>query len=903
MDDLLREFLTESSESLLGLEQEIVELERRPKDKDLLGSIFRTIHTIKGTCGFLDLTRLEGIAHSAENVLGRLRDGEISVSDDVIGDVLSAVDIIKDILEGLEETEEEPQGDDSLAIRRLDAWLENDDDARDLAALDAMFQAARDRSAAGEPPGATNVPQTTGSEEGSDETAPAPDAQSSSADDAASPAGAQSPSAGTTGASNGGPSRGRAGKGEGDNDKRAVAEASLRVDVEVLDRLMNLAGELVLARNQLNQLAQREEHWAFNAPVQQLNRVTTDLQEAVMKTRMQPVGNAWGKLPRLIRDLANAGGKQIDLLMVGGETELDRQILQAIKDPLTHMVRNSADHGIEMPDVRAAQGKNPQGQVVLEAFHEGGHIVIEIRDDGKGLNVEAIRRKAVERGLVDEDVAAGMPAHRVFEFIFEAGFSTATKVTSVSGRGVGMDVVRRNIERIGGTIEVSSGVGDGTTMRIKIPLTLAIMSALIVGAGGQTFAIPQIAVLELVRVGAENARLVETVNGSRFYRLREDLLPLVRLADVLGLEEASESIEDMGSIIVCQVGHLRFGLVANEILDTHEIVVKPVGRRVKGIREYAGTTILGDGSVIMILDVPGIALEQELQARTTSRDEDQQDHVEETYTGQGTSLLLFEAGAEAPKAVPLALVSRLEEFPVDTIERADGHWVVQYRGQLLPIVGADPEMDMLSLDPRPVVVVSDGDLPIGLAVDAISDIVQEELKVEVHSATPGILGTAVVAGRATELVDIDHHVGQAHRGWRSGLTGNEGARVLVVDDSPFFLNLLTPVLRAEGYRVSVSHDGQHALTRLNRGERFDLVVSDIDMPQVDGFQLARFVRADGRWEGVPMVALTSRDSDADRATGIEAGFDRYLKKFDQEAVLDAIREVLGTVSESEEVLV
>ena len=914
MDDLLREFLTESNENLLRIEQEIVLLEQRPDDKDLLGSIFRSMHTIKGTCGFLGLERMEKVAHAAENVLGAVRDGELALTDGVTSDVLAAVDVIKEILEGLEGNEEEPQGDDTDLIARLDGWL-GDDGTRSEENLDLLFQAALAAQKAVDPAlaEAPRPDETPAPAEAPAEPAPTPV-------EASAPAPAAAPMEKAADAP-----KEKQVQGGG----QSVADQTLRVDVGVLDRLMNLAGELVLTRNQLIQLSQKEEDSAYLTPVQQLNRVTTDLQEAVMKTRMQPVGNAWGKLPRLVRDLASASGKKIDLVMTGAETELDRQILQAIRDPLTHMVRNSADHGIESPKERRAAGKPEQGEIVLEAFHEGGHIVIEIRDDGKGLDVDRIRKKAVERGVATEEAVADMPDHRVFEFIFEAGFSTAQQVTAVSGRGVGMDVVRRNIEKIGGTIEVNSTVGRGSNFRIKIPLTLAIMSALIVGVRGQSFAIPQIGVLELVRIAEGNRQQVENVNGALFYRLRDQLLPLVRLDGVLGFQEVSSEAE--GSIVVCQLGASRFGVIVDAIHDTHEIVVKPVGRMVKGVRVYAGTTILGDGRVIMILDIPGIAQAADVLTRgQEDHSRADADEVEESGDA-GSALLLFDAGVEAPRAVQLSQVSRLEEFAAKDIEWADGRWVVQYRGKLLPLVAGSDRIEMRAKDPRQVVVFSDGTQSMGLAVDAIRDIIQHQIVVEAESDTPGILGSIVVQGKTTELVDIDYYLAQVRfrRSWErppsvswAGSTGGNGngsangnghqkgngdgqggfphRRILLVDDSPFFLNMLVPVLRSAGFDVTASLDGKQALDRLTTEGDFDAVVSDIDMPNLDGFELARRIREVPEWSDLPLIALTSRDSQEDRSHGAEVGFDRYLLKFDQNEVLAAVTAIVQAADEHAE---
>lgn len=535
-------------------------------------------------------------------------------------------------------------------------------------------------------------------------------------------------------------------------------ESSLRVNVVLLDRLMNLVGELVLARNQLIQLSTGTEESVFATPVQHLNRVASDLQEAVMKTRMQPIGAAWGKLPRLVRDLAAATGKKIELDMRGAETELDRQILQAIQDPLTHMVRNSADHGIESPDERIDNGKPAHGTITLNAYHEGGHVILEITDDGAGINVDRVRSKAIERGLVKADAAMAMSESQILRFIFEPGFSTAAQITNVSGRGVGMDVVRSNIERIGGTVDLSSRMGEGSTVRVKIPLTLAIVSALVVKAGAHVFAIPQIGVVELVRVTEELQHRMERVNQVRFYRLRDALLPIVDLAGLLALN--SDSSRSEFNIVVCQVGTLRFGLVVDDVYDTQEIVVKPVGRLVKHVTVYSGCTILGDGRVIMILDTTGIAS----TAMPSTQNERTVPRSVEAQTTQNTereSILLFDAGGATLQAVPLVRVARLEEFGAEQLEEADGRLVVQYRGALLPIIAANPSMNVRARVPRPVIVLSADGQTMGLAVEEIKDIVEEHLVMQAGARRPGVRGVAVIAGKATEVLDVTHFLSEA----------------------------------------------------------------------------------------------------------------------------------------------
>jgi two-component system chemotaxis sensor kinase CheA len=554
----------------------------------------------------------------------------------------------------------------------------------------------------------------------------------------------------------------RRGTGDGHH---GVSDSTLRVGVDVLDKLMNLVGELALGRNQLLQLAASADESPFAKPIQQLDRVTTDLLEAVMKTRMQPIGNAWTKLPRLVRDLSSSSGKQIALVMHGAETDLDRQILQAIQDPLTHMIRNSADHGVEAPAVRRAAGKPELGTIRLSARHEGGHVVIEIVDDGAGINAARVRRKAIERGLVKADVVEAMPDAQVLRFIFEPGFSTAEQVTSVSGRGVGMDVVRSNIDAIGGTVELSSVLDKGTTVRIKIPLTLAIISALLVGTAGESFAVPQIGIVELVGVTDEQRHLVENVHGAQFYRLRETLLPLVQLRSFLRLEPSAAS--ETYNIVVCQVGETRFGLVVEEVFDTQEIVVKPVGRLTKHLQAYAGCTITGDGRVIMILDTTGIATIAQVSSNETRDEAEKAAQAAERALAAAQvdakeSVLLFDAGYPALQAVPLSLVARLEEFPLSAMEEADGHFLVQYRGALMPVIAASPGMDLRSMDPRPVIVFSDRNRTMGVAVNEIRDIVEEHVKLQRRAARPGVLGVAVIAGRATEVIDTDHFLRHAH---------------------------------------------------------------------------------------------------------------------------------------------
>ena len=692
MDDLLKDFLAESAENLTQLDHDVVELERDPSNTSLLNSIFRAIHTIKGTCGFLELTRLEIISHTAESVLDELRRGTLKVDADVISDILRAVDVIKIILADLAAHGTEPAGDDSLLIGLLQQWL----------TVEAETPAPTESVITGEPEHA--APQ--------EAVSVAPTL----------------------------------------NQPNPVT-ASLRVNISLLDSLMNLAGELVLNRNQLLEMSSREESSAFGAPVQQLNRITAELQSAIMKTRMQPVGSAWGKLPRIVRDIARETGKKIELDMKGAATEMDRQLVQALQDPLTHMVRNSADHGIESLETRRALGKPAVGRIALNAYHEGGCVIVEINDDGKGIDVVEVRRLAVERGIARREIVDAMSDCQALRLVFEPGFSTARSVTHLSGRGVGMDVVRSNIEHVGGAIDISSFRDAGCTIRIRLPLTLAIISSLIVKAAGELFAFPQASVLELIRLSPDDMSRMDVLRNVCLFRLRNELVPVVTLSQVLELPAAAP--ESLTTLIICQTGATRFGIIVEDVVDTQEIVVKPIGRLARAVRCYAGCTILGDGRVVLIVDPAALALRSGTDTTRLSAVVAEAPHAP---AERQDSLLLFGVGDDAVQAVPLSLVARLEEIPFEKIESSGDNHVVQYRGALLPLIPASPSVTFSSGRNSSVIVFNEGSSSFGIAVTEIRDIVEDVLKLEKLTTRPGVLGTAIIAGAATEVLDVSYYM-------------------------------------------------------------------------------------------------------------------------------------------------
>jgi two-component system chemotaxis sensor kinase CheA len=725
---LIKDLLVESFDALDQFDREMLLLEKGEGNAETLNIVFRIIHTIKGSSGCIGLGKIESVAHVGESLLSLLRDGKLAVSPALIGALLEYSDALKAMLRCLKETGEQGGVDYSILLEKLQALQNTSPTPAKPVAAFGLFE--------------------------EDATTPATPA----------PVAATEPLKSVPAAS---PDQPKAPESEaGVKHGAAVADTAIRVDVTQLDRLMNLVGELVLARNQIVQhTTQSKEPTLLNA-AQRLNIITTELQEGVMKTRMQPIGNVWARFPRVVRDLSQELGKKVELVMEGKETDLDRTIIEAIKDPLTHIVRNSVDHGIETPAVRRAAGKPEQGLLILRAFHEGGQVNIEIMDDGRGIDVAKVKEKAIQRGLATADQAGRMSNHEAFALVFLPGFSTVEKVTNVSGRGVGMDVVKTNIEKIGGSVDLSSEAGQGTTLKIKIPLTLAIIPALIVTSGGERFAIPQVSLLELVRLEGEQARKgIDMLYGAPVYRLRGQLLPLAYLNRELKLTGAAAEISDtqleadVVNIVVLHADGRQFGLVVDEINDTEEIVVKPLSKQLKGLTCFAGATIMGDGKVALILDVLGVAQRANVVCEVHDRAlQDNKKAGDETDERQ--TLLLFTAGQNARLAIPLSMVARLEEFPRSKIERSGHQEVVQYRGQILPLIDLakylpnDGGPAAATSDPLQVVVYSEQGRSVGLLVGKINDIVQQTLAVKRQAGQEGILGSAVIQDKVTDLLDV-----------------------------------------------------------------------------------------------------------------------------------------------------
>jgi two-component system, chemotaxis family, sensor kinase CheA len=775
MNEAVRDFLLETHESLAQLDLDLVALEKEPKESETLARVFRALHTVKGTSGFLGFTNLQAVGHAAESLLSRLRAGELVFNADIATTLLGVVDAIRRMLASVEQTEGEGDGDYSALIQTLE-HLKN------TGSLPISTRVGAPVSF--EAPG-LNVPPS-GSELGG----PAPPSSARTSgleamsigpiDDlrgggsSSPPAATISPSALTIAIPPSTPEP--AGAEPPEPRTQAVADSAIRVDVGVLDKLMTLVGELVLARNQIIQFSTSLEDTSFLATVQRLNGLTTELQANVMKTRMQPIGNIWNKFPRVVRDLAIACGKQARIEMEGQETELDKTIIEAIRNPLTHLLRNAIDHGMETPEERVRLGKPAEGRLSLHAFHEEGKVIIEIADDGKGIDTQKVREKAINAKLITPEQADRLGERDLVNLIFLPGFSTTDRVTHFSGRGVGMDVVRTNVEKIGGTVDIESRLGRGTTIRMKIPLTLAIIPVLTVTVGDDRFAIPQVSLLELVRLEGEQAlRGIELIHGAPVYRLRGNLLPLVYLNRQLEIESTRADNGEI-NIVVLQADDRQFGLVVDAIHDTEEIVVKPLQQQVKGISAFSGATIMGDGRVALILDVLGVAKKAHVISGARERALSEKAVSAPPPAGDRQTVLVFATHEGGRRAIPLSLVARLEEFPRSALERAGTQSVVQYRDEILPLIDvsrvlrrwrkdsangravtrrkvAHPQEAGADDTVQVVVYAGEGRL-VGLVVGRILDIVEETLVSRSRSNRPGILFTAVVQGRVTEFLDI-----------------------------------------------------------------------------------------------------------------------------------------------------
>ncbi|MEW6518028.1 MAG: chemotaxis protein CheW [Thermodesulfobacteriota bacterium] len=1016
-DETLQSFKDESHEHLEGIENDLLAIEEAGAeiDLELVNKVFRAMHSIKGGAGFLGLNAVKTLAHAAENLLNKIRNKELVPTSPVISGLLDAADLLNRllnqpkgaveldisgplaalnsiltpepdqaappgvsqadlpggtpdqltcwqvllaehsaeiadsrlggngifILECERSTDAEPQGlapaiQSTLeSIGQVLGIRADDSTAATPGPLHVLFSTMMDKdmlsSFAGLPPAMVHEIQQQA------EPAPTPPVP---VVEPAPPAPPASPPRKNAAADSSPP-------------VKAGTDNSLRVNIKILDHLMTLAGELVLTRNQFLQIVHSSHLQIFDAVSQRFDLVTSELQEAIMSTRMQPVGIIFNKFKRVVRDLAHKLGKEVDLVLEGGEVEMDKTIIEALTDPLTHLVRNSIDHGIETPDRRTAAGKTPCGTLQIKAFHEGGQVIIEIIDDGGGIDTAKIKEKVLSMGTHDKSQVEAMQEHELLRLIFLPGLSTAREVTEVSGRGVGMDVVHANLSKVGGVFDIASKLGKGTTFTIKLPLTLAIIPSLIVSVANERYAIPQVNMVELVRVPAAKVKeRIERIDEALVIRLRGRLLPLIRLADALGIEKRfyqerktkqlkvcrRQMIEDRRSstlsagedhgslsaagcdtpavseasrenrqnpdrrtspqsavnIVVVSVGKFHYGLIVDKLLDSEEIVVKPLGSHLRQSQLYAGATIQGDGKVALILDVVGISKFMNLSSGSV-RVRDKGPQEPERINPDAQTLLLVRNSPKEQLAIPLNLVSRIEEIERDQVELTGGRTNMQYRGSTLPLFTVDEVAKVAPLQEDGglyVVVFPFGEREAGIMVSEIIDIVTVTgtLDATTHKQ-PGIMGSVIIMKKITMIVDLFGIVAALMPEWLQhtslGADSGRGQHILVVEDSPFFNRQICGFLTDAGYKAFSATDGLEGLALLER-EKIDLILTDIEMPNMDGLEFTARVRADARWSELPVIAVTSLNSEAAEKRGLKAGVNEYLIKLDREKVIQTI---------------
>lgn len=871
-EELLGDFVVESKEHLADVENQLLAIEGGGAaiDLDLVNTVFRAIHSVKGAAGFLGLDTINRLAHSLENVLNKIRNEELIPTPESTDVMLRAADVLRTLVN---DTANSNAFDPSALIAELDiveqgkpapvappaappteAVVEALSEAVTDEDLDAALEAAlaaRNASVAEPATPATPKPEPVALAPGkpAETTSPAP----------------------------------------------VAPESSIRVSISVLDKLMNLAGELVLSRNQLMQALASPDSSTLNAAAGGLDHVTGELQEAIMQTRMQPIGNVFGKFLRIVRDLSSKLGKQCNLTVEGKEVEVDKTIVEAIGDPLTHLVRNSVDHGIELPEVRTKNGKSAAGTIALRAFHKAGKVCIEIEDDGGGIDPKRLLGKAVEKGVVSAERAEQMTDREVVRLIFHPGFSTAEKVSDVSGRGVGMDVVRTNIEKLGGVVDVESAIGKGTIIRVTLPLTLAIIPSMIVRCGGERFAIPQANISELVRLRPEEvATKIASVQHGQVLRLRGALLPLVQLDSALHLtSEENRDTQAPRSIIVVETGQSRYGLIVDGLSDSEEIVVKPLGRHVADCTYLAGATILGDGRIALILDVAGLATQAGVHLVEASSEKTTNIDAVETTGVETQKLLLLRCAPMDRFAIPMEVVTRIERVRADQIDRIGGRQLLQYRGVSLPLVSVD---EVLDVAPQPecqhvfIVVFHTGEREIGLVAPFMDDI--REVTTTIDDQThrvPGVIGSMVVDDQLLRMLDVFELARAIHPQWFAEKTKPEASgsiQVLLAEDSGFFRKQVSKFLISEGFEITEAVDGLDAWEQMQATpDAFDLVVTDIEMPNMNGFELCQRIKE--LRPALPAIALTSLSSDEHLEQGRQVGFDEYQVKMHTANLLQA----------------
>ena len=906
-DELMQEFVVESSSHLAQVEGQLLQIEAAGADIDsnLVNTVFRGIHSVKGAAGFLGLSVINALSHSLENVLNMIRNRELVPTSSIVNTMLRSADKLRSLVddvatsnsvdvasfvEELEAIANGTTGEPAVASQDVCeqefAEPRGEDSFQDPIA--EMFERVADTQ--------SSLTQATMEVVEPDPMVETMHAPSSTAKLASkpkpTPEKVQSNSPATS-----------QDKGNAQTKQSRAAEAFVRVNVALLDRLMNLAGELVLSRNQLLSAVSLGAREGLDNIASRVDQVTSELQETIMQTRMQPIGSIFSRFPRVVRDLSAKLGKECVLEIEGNEVEVDKTIVEAMGDPLTHLVRNSVDHGIELPEQRIANGKSTTGTIRLRAFHQSGKVCIRIEDDGGGMDPARLRAKAVEKGLVTADQASMMTDGEALRLIFAPGFSTAAQVTDVSGRGVGMDVVRTNIEQLGGTVDIESDLKKGSAVHITLPLTLAIIPSMIIGCAGERYAIPQLSIAELVRVPeAELTTKIGRVKGAEVLRLRGALLPLVRLDSALGLRTAEEISErpKAANILVLETGQMRYGLLVDTLHDNEEIVVKPLGKHVKELGYLAGATILGDGYVALILDVVGIAMQCNLRniettVKSTVSDEDAA-RADEVHR-----LLLFANHPTEQFAIPMAMVARIERIKAKDVRVVGNQNLLIYRGNSLPLLRVEETISAMPPDEHLenlfVIVFRIADREVGLIAPILRDIRDINMRMDARTLRePGVPGATVVDGYTTRVLDLVELARARHPDWfvseriEQVVEPEKMPTILLAEDSDFFRNHVQRTLESDGYKVVGAVDGQDAWEHLQTiFDDIDLIVTDIEMPRMNGLELAKAVRSLASTANLPIIALTSLATDDDRKRGTQAGINEYQVKMDPARLMEAVR--------------
>jgi two-component system, chemotaxis family, sensor kinase CheA len=908
--EFLQEFIDEAKSHLEVIESGIIDLENDSYDMELINKIFRAVHSIKGTAGFFELKNIVELSHYIENNFDEIRENKVQLSEKSIDILLKSFDALRDLVENVHTSDEADIGD--LLYKLKDVFSPDEGNETHL---ETSSEASLEKSVNQEP----TITIATPVEEISEEVLVEGNVKEISEEDAfqvpvviPTPRGVENLTEDKmTGNNNKDLNLEKDEKSTETKKPSVNGDENIRVNVNLLNNILNLASELVLGRNQLLRVTEsyRKAVPNIEGVLQNIDHITTELQERVMQTRMQPLGTIFNKFPRVVRDLSKKLNKDVELKITGADVELDKSIIESLADPLTHILRNSLDHGIENLQKRKESGKDIKGRITLSAYHEGGYVIIDVIDDGAGINVAKIKKKVLELGIASPNELENMQENEIIQFLFHAGLSTAEKVTDVSGRGVGMDVVKNNIEKLGGNIEIQTVLGQGTTVRLLLPLTLAIISAIIVQVRDQKFALPQINLQEIVRIKKkESARKIEYINQTEVLRLRGKLLPIIRLSDNLKMEKVSldpENIEQMTSlqiqdeqdevtrILVIKIGSRRFGLAVDEIHGSEEILVKPLPSYVKNLKTYSGVTILGDGRVAMILDPDGIMNKANLNNFDENASTDQMEQEAKEFEKQ--NMLIFKCSGNELLSIDIAMVKRIEEIHTDNIEVISGKEFMKYLDKSIRVVRPEnviPNFSKNEINGKAYVIIPRmTENPIGILISKVLDTVNLHVDF-VNTDTPpeGILGTILVNQKLISVMNMFYvfeKVIPDYTKVKLDVAIRKQKRILLAEDTPFFQRIVKEYLESAGFYVELADNGKKAYEMMEEGQ-FDIVVTDIQMPVMDGLEFAKKLRNNEKFMKIPIIGLTSMTGERNKKIGLEAGFNAYQYKLQKNELLQAI---------------